>query len=46
MLFGEYSVTHEPPEEPLNGIGCFLIAACVQVVSEIVEVLFTPTRPL
>jgi hypothetical protein len=42
VLFRECRVTHEPREEPLDGVGCFPVSSSVQVVGEFLEVLLSP----
>lgn len=39
MLFREYRVTYESRQEPLDGIGCFPVPACTQVIGEILKSL-------
>jgi len=40
VLFWKRGITHEPWKEPLDGIGCFPVPSCVQVISEIPQPLF------
>ena len=41
MLFWECRVTHQPREEPFDGIGCFPVPPGIQVIGEILKPLFT-----
>jgi hypothetical protein len=43
MPFGERRITDEPRKESLDGIGCFPVAPCVQVIGEILESLLMST---
>jgi hypothetical protein len=39
VFFGKCCITHEPREEPLDGVGCFPVSPGIQVIGEILEFL-------